>query len=51
MSLVNFNKTLQRLRKTKAFSFADRRLEILDEAAMIKLALVEGYVTEKRPLI
>jgi len=51
MSLVNFNKTLQRLRKTKAFTFADRRLTILDETAMVKLAAAEKYVTDKRPLI
>jgi CRP-like cAMP-binding protein len=51
MSLVNFNKTLQRLRKTKAFTFTDRRLAILDETAMVKLAAAETYVTDKRPLI
>jgi len=51
MSLVNFNKTLQRLRKSKAFSFTDRRLEILDEAAMIRLASADSAPAEQRPLI
>jgi CRP-like cAMP-binding protein len=51
MSLVNFNKTLQRLRKTGVFTFSDRRLEIRDEAAMAKLAAVESYQMLPRPLV
>lgn len=51
MSLVNFNKTLQRLRRTNVFSFTDRKLEIRDEEAMTKLAAVEHYEMHPRPLV
>lgn len=51
MSLVNFNKTLQRLRKTGVFTFSDRKLDIRDEAAMAKLAAVESYQMHPRPLV
>ncbi len=51
MSLVNFNKTLQRLRRSKVFTFVDRRLEIIDEAGMARLALADQRPMEKRPLI
>lgn len=51
MSLVTFNKTLQRLRSSKVFSFADRRLTILDEDAMIALAAADPQASRPRPLI
>lgn len=51
MSLVNFNKTLQRLRKTRIFTFTDRRLEIHDEDAMSRLAAIEHYEMHARPLV
>ena len=51
MSLVTFNKTLQRLRATRTFTLVDRRLEIHDEAAMIALAAVDDQEPEHRPLI
>ena len=41
MSLVHTNKTLQRLNATKAMRWKERRFEILDRAAMIKLANYE----------
>ncbi|MDE2361719.1 MAG: Crp/Fnr family transcriptional regulator [Hyphomicrobiales bacterium] len=51
LSLVTFNKTLQRLRRGKFFSFENRRLEILDEDAMMKAAAVYRPSQPTRPLI
>ncbi|TBW40376.1 Crp/Fnr family transcriptional regulator [Siculibacillus lacustris] len=51
MSLVTFNKTLQRLRTTGVFTLADRRLEIHDEGAMATLAAADARPPERRPLI
>lgn len=51
LSLVTFNKTLQRLRASGIFVFSNRRLKILDEAAMIAAAAADGSRPRKRPLI
>ena len=51
LSLVTFNKTLQRLRASKLFSFSQRRLTITDEPGLILAAAAEGPRTSRRPLI
>ena len=51
LSIVTFNKTLQRLRATKAFLFRDRRLKIIDEEAMIRAAAIDPKWPQRRPLI
>lgn len=51
MSLVTFNKTLQRLRAAGAFGFAERRLVIHDEAALVRLAAVDAAPLPRRPFI
>lgn len=51
LSLVTFNKTLQRLRATGIFVFGDRRLKIVDEAKMIAVAAADGVRPRSRPLI
>lgn len=51
MSLVTFNKTLQRLRGAGAFSLADRRLVIHDEAMMTRLAAIDDTPPPPRPFL
>lgn len=51
MSLVTFNKTLQRVRAAGAFTFADRRLIIHDEDRMRALAAVDDAAPTPRPFI
>lgn len=51
LSLVTFNKTLQRLRTTGFFVFSNRRLKIVDEAKMIEIAAADGVRPRSRPLI
>ena len=51
LSLVTFNKTLQRLRRDKFFTFADRRLRILDAKGLIRAAAIDPKWAERRPLI
>jgi len=52
MSLVHTNKTLQRLMATKAMRWKDRKFEILDRAALLKLANCERpQPRARRPFI
>ena len=41
MSLVHTNKTLQRLAATRTVRWKDRRFEILDREALVKIARYE----------
>jgi CRP/FNR family transcriptional regulator, anaerobic regulatory protein len=51
LSLVTFNKTLQRLRREKLFTFQDRRLRISDAEGLIRAAAIDPKWAERRPLI
>ena len=52
MSLVHTNKTLQRLTATKTMRWKERRFEILDREALIKLANFERpQLRARRPFI
>jgi CRP/FNR family transcriptional regulator len=51
MSLVSFNKTLQRLRASGCISLVGRTLRIADERLLLKVAKVDPTRPERRPLI
>jgi CRP/FNR family transcriptional regulator, anaerobic regulatory protein len=51
LSLVTFNKTLQRLRRARMFSLKERRLLILDPQALVEAAAADQDASERRPLI
>lgn len=51
MSLVSFNKTLQRLRQSGCISIEGRTLVIRDEESLVGIAKVDRTRPERRPLI
>lgn len=51
MSLVSFNKTLQRLRASGSIALQERVLIVKDEQHLIRLAKVDPIRPERRPLI
>jgi hypothetical protein len=52
MSLVHTNKTLQRLTATKTMRWKERRFEILDRDALVKIANCERPAPRaRRPVI
>ncbi|MEJ1157501.1 Crp/Fnr family transcriptional regulator [Prosthecomicrobium sp. N25] len=51
MSLVSFNKTLQRLRTSGCITLVGRTLRIEDERVLLRIAKVDPTRPERRPLI